>query len=86
MPPKGSGSQSSTLVSRGGTSGAAVPRSAPAAAATRRRSTRSTAARPGYFYAEDSSLFQLSPDQVMYFAIGFIMVVMLLHIIGKVRA
>jgi hypothetical protein len=40
MPPKGSGSQASTLVSRGGTSGAAAPRAAPSAVAPRRRSSK----------------------------------------------
>lgn len=75
---------------------------------------RGAAARPGYFFTEDSSLIQLSPvrfsllvsrilhthtalffshtiyiqrlqDNVMYFAIGFIVIVFILHIIGKVR-
>jgi hypothetical protein len=40
MPPKGSGSQSSTLVSRGGTSGTAAPRAPAGAVAPRRRSSK----------------------------------------------
>eukprot|EP00890_Picochlorum_soloecismus_P001485 jgi/Picsp_1/2337/NSC_05800-R1_expressed protein [Chlorella variabilis] len=56
--------------------------SAGSASATRRKTA--SASRMNY-YGEESSMIELSPEQVMYLAIGFIVAVFVLHIFGKMK-
>ncbi len=51
-----------------------------------RKAPTAAAAAAASYYGEESTLIELSPEQVMYLAIGFIVVVFILHIFGKLAA
>eukprot|EP00884_Botryococcus_braunii_P008071 jgi/Botrbrau1/17265/Bobra.0015s0024.1 len=92
---KGSMSQASTMVSRGGggtaNSGTLSSRAPPTAAGLRKRSTRTAGGSRGSgygglnFYTDDSPGFKMSPVVVVTMSVVFIGFVTLLHIVGKLR-